>query len=74
VTPWQKRAKEVLAPFRWGADNITTNDNERRLIIISGDRADSLEQKICEALAEAYNEGWQSGYEGDPSPSVRGIE
>lgn len=47
---WADKARDLLAPFR---------DRYERpgSIIVSQFRADRLEQAICEALVEAYEQG-----------------
>ena len=50
---WADKAKAVLYPFRWRQPE-SPHDGE---INVSRQRADRLEQAICEALADAYEAG-----------------
>ena len=46
---WSEKAAELLLPYR--------NRDVVKSISISGERADHLEQKICEGLVEAFKAG-----------------
>lgn len=53
---WAEKAREVLEPFRERRD--TPMEIE---VILGQERADALEQRICEALVAAYQKGFDEG-------------
>lgn len=50
---WADKAAELLLPYR--------NRDVVKSISISGERADELQMRICEALVEAHNDGVGDG-------------
>lgn len=51
-----KKAREILEPFR---EQFLDGPVAYGAIQVSGERADRLEQAICEALVTEYDRGWE---------------